>query len=152
MITALNTSLIGVGRVPTCRVCDMAVPLTACEQEKQKRLRRAEHTVLRSSGEAVTLYSGGNAIDAECVACKPTQYCGKQMTPADGKFALTVDNGNIYATIIDGRHNQVLDIMCDVIFADGTRTKAHRVVHIYRRPVVSTCLQDLRTTRTPNRA
>ena len=148
MITALNTALIGVGRIPTCRICDLEVSLTACEVEKSKRARRPQHPVLRAEGDLIAVYSGGDAVSVACIRCNPTQYCGEQMTPVDGKFALTLQNGNVYAAIIDGRHDQTLDIMCDITLEDGSLIKAHRVAVLYRRPVVSDCLEAIRTPRT----
>lgn len=148
MITALNTALIGVGRLPTCRVCDRDVSLTACDTEKRKRIRRARHPVLRTAGDVIALYAGGDAVSVSCIKCKPTQYCGGQMTPVDAKYALSLSDGNVYATFIDGRQDQVLDIMCDILLQDGTTVKAHRVAFIYTRPVITDCLERLRTPRT----
>jgi len=141
MITAFNTTLIGMGRLPTCAVCDGAVELTLCEAEKGKRLRRSSHPVLRTHDDIIVVYAGGDAFSVTCSTCCGTQWCGEQQTPIDARYGLFISDGNVYARIQRGRHDQQLSVSANIVLDSGKRVKAGRKVAVYMRPYVSDCLQ-----------
>ena len=150
MITPLNTALIGIGRLPTCRTCDEIVDLTACDIEKGKRLRRPSHPALRTHDDYIVLYKTGDASSVECTGCCSTQWCGDQHTPIDARYSVFVDSGNVYARIIRGRHDQILIVKAVVTLLSGKQVSVSRTVSIYTRPYVSDCLQRGRDyTRNP---
>jgi len=141
MITAFNTTLIGLGRGDTCRQCPDTVGLTECDLEKGKRMRRNEHPILRTKGDVVAIYTGGDAVSATCIKCRIPQYCGAQPTPVDGKYGVFMQDGNVFARMQDGRQDQMVEIWVDIVLASGKLVKGHRVVSMFNRPYVSDCLQ-----------